>query len=74
MADLHMEVLSELEVAQVVDQGLASLAARLEDRDTLRATFPELAGLEIAELATSVRRACDAWDIVADNLPGFRDG
>jgi phage terminase Nu1 subunit (DNA packaging protein) len=73
MANLHMEALSDREVAEVVDQGLASLNARLEDRDELRLQFPNLCGEDIDELATALRRACDEWDRFADLLPGFRE-
>lgn len=73
MADLHMEGLADLEVAEHVDQGLASLNVRLEDREMIRDTYPDLSGDEVEELATAVRRACDEWDRVADLLPGFRE-
>lgn len=73
MADLHMEGLSDQEVAECVDQGLASMNTRFEDREMIRDTYPDLSGEEIEELATAVRRACDEWDRVADLLPNFRE-
>lgn len=56
MANLHMEALAGEELAEVIDQGLASLR--------LREWPPEVAVL--------IERACDAWDEVADAIPGFR--
>lgn len=72
MADLHMEALSDRELAEVADQALASLNARLGDRDELALLFPNLCGDCRDELATAIRRACDEWDRFADLLPGFR--
>lgn len=65
MTNLHMEALSDLELAEVVDQALASLNARLSDPDGDYKLRPEL--------ADAIGRACDAWDEVADELPGFRE-
>ena len=62
MADLQMGALTDLEVAEAVDQGLASLHARLED--------PNEPGP--GELREALERACDEWDRFADLLPGFR--
>lgn len=71
--DLHMGGLDDLEVAAFVDQGLASLIARFEDREFIRDVYPDLSAEQIEDLATAVRRTCDEWDRVADNLPGFRE-
>lgn len=61
MSNLHMEGLAANEVAELVDQGLASLNARLTDSDATG-----------EELARAITEACDAWDRFADLLPGFR--
>ena len=70
MADLHMEALDTLEVAEAVDQGLASLNARLED---VAGEFPRLNMSEREKLVVAISRACRAWDEFADVLPGFRE-
>jgi hypothetical protein len=70
MADLDIEALSDEEVAEIVDQGLASLNARICDAPTepdgVNVTYPE-------GLADDITAACNAWDVVADLLPGFRE-
>lgn len=68
-----MEGLDELEIAPLVDQGLASLHTRFENRDEIRAVYPDLSGEDVEGLATAIRRACDEWDRFADLLPGFRE-
>jgi hypothetical protein len=68
MADLHMEALDELEVAEVADQALASLNARF-DHDNDQGYDEALAH----QLAEAITAACDAWDRFADLLPGFRE-
>jgi hypothetical protein len=73
VADLHLEGLDTLEVAAHVDQGLASLHARLSTPEGVEGEFPildERSHLEVAELLEQV---CDAWDQIADILPGFRE-
>lgn len=72
MADLHMESLSDHELAEVADQALASLNARFGERDEVQLSYPSLCGDCADELATALRRACDEWDRFADLLPGFR--
>jgi hypothetical protein len=68
MADLHMEGLGTNDVARLVDQGLASLNARLTDSDELS----EVPGTVKQGLARAITEACGAWDGFADLLPGFR--
>jgi hypothetical protein len=67
-ADLHMGTLGEHAVAAHIDQGIASLNARLED--DVDGIFPEV---DANGLLDAMREACDAWDRVADMLPGFRE-
>lgn len=62
--DLHMGVLDDIQVAAFVDQGLASLHARMVDGAEPEDYNPDL--------ANAVEAACNAWDRVADMLPDFR--
>ena len=55
--DLHMEALSDAELVDVVDQGLASLNARFTDPDE-----------HDPQMAEEIAAACDAWDVFADNF------
>lgn len=68
-----VEGLTIMEVASLVDEGLASLNVRLRDPESVGAEFPSLEGDDHDDLEVSIRRACDEWDRVADMLPGFRD-
>lgn len=58
-------VLDDLQVAAFIDQGLASLHVRLVDGAEPEEYNPDL--------ANALEAACNAWDRVADMLPGFRD-
>lgn len=61
MTNWHIEAVEDdLLVAELVDQGLASLRLRVQD------DYPR-------ELRALIEHACDAWDEVADALPRFRD-
>jgi hypothetical protein len=64
MANLHMEALDDLEVAEVADQALASLNARFDAGDNSQGFDGDLA----QELAEAIGAACDAWDRFADLL------
>lgn len=55
MTDLHLEALDDLEVLEVVEQGLASLHARLTDEN-------DLASRDQRALIESV---CDSFDELA---------
>jgi hypothetical protein len=57
--DLHLEGLSTLELAALVDQGLHSLNARLESPEGVRDEFEAIAGEDVEPLARSI--------------PGFRE-
>lgn len=57
----------------LVDQGLASLNARLDGPDAVRGEFPNISGENMEQLARALIGACDAWDRFADLAPGFRE-
>lgn len=74
MTNHHLEAMPALEVAELIDQGLASLNARMSDEESLLGEFPEgIPGPSDAEeIMQAVTAACDAWDALADLLPDFR--
>jgi hypothetical protein len=79
-----MGALSDMEVAELADQALASLNARFTDVEHPKVPHgrcpicghygDDCEGDEIStELAVAIRRACDEWDRFADALPNFRE-
>lgn len=61
--DLHMELLGEAELVELVDQALASLNARFTDDDTVAEFFP---ADDPEVIKAEITRCCNAWDMVAD--------
>lgn len=62
MANLHMGLLTDRELVELVDQGLASLHARAHDTEG-----------ELTTLAHEIDLTCDRWDDVANAVKGFRE-
>lgn len=60
-------LLTDFEKAAIVDQGLASLVASIDDLTN------ESYGGPAGEMSRWLHNACDNWDKFADVLPGFRE-